>query len=58
MPSSGGRFGVKEPPPAATTITLARNSRPASVFTWKRPSSPSTQLVDALAEEERARRTA
>ena len=31
MPSSGGRFGVNEPPPAAITTTLAMNRLPASV---------------------------
>ena len=39
MPASGGRLGVNEPPPAATTTTLARNCVPASVTSRKRPSS-------------------
>ena len=52
MPASGGRLGVKEPPPAATITTLARNFSPASVTRRKRPSSVRCERIDALAEVE------
>ena len=39
MPGMGGRFGWKEPPPAAITTTLASNTSFSSVATRKEPSS-------------------
>ena len=58
MPSSGGRLGVNEPPPAATTITLQWNTLPSSVARRKRPSGSFDRAVDALAEMEHRRGTA
>ena len=39
MPGIGGRFGWKEPPPAAMTTTFASNTSFSSVVTRKLPSS-------------------